>query len=523
MPRHIGNIRLPFKDELVIGRDLDPMARIVDELQGITDPIKQQSDIWIDPVNGIDGSADGTAEKPFKTFAAMQANVLPKITLETTRVWIREGELRENIFLSGYNIVGGDLVFLGLANVDPFPTSPIPWGLLFTGMRAPTISQGPISGVATGGTRKSIQLSTANWIPGELKNKFFVINSGTNIFSWGRILDNTATEFEVSGYYVSPFDNTSEFYLAEEAVTVRPPDGGSGTALSMFDIGGGGQIGFEGIKFQMQTGYNFVSNVARFQVNTAYIQFRYCSFIGDLYPVTTGPLSSQVLISLNNNQGVFDAESCAFSVPDLPPGKFSGVMWPFGPNGPMEFRDCVANDNFQFYYGQTGLYFQNCSIRYRPNMLEMNVSRAVNWFRMYQCYIDANNVTNIWRFDGPQGLDCRDSLLEGAPGDGLVTLRGHQGEGNHMYLARTEVSGCGGDAIRVSGNSLASIWNCTTDGSKVNGGWGVRAENGSIIRFNGTNTIRGTKGDMNLGDNTTNVAHGVTATDTTHLTRCSQV
>lgn len=475
-------------------------------------------ELWIDPENGNDILADGTESKPFKSWAGLRlSGLIPKIILGNVNVKVKPGTLNEGIDVNQY-LVAGNLSFDAVPESSPFPSTPFPFDLIFPYLKPVTGVTGPTSGTATGGTKRRINLSGAGWTPGQLRGKFFAVVNGTNLFAFGRVLDNGTDYLEVSGIRSSAYDSTSEFVLAEECVTVHPPDDSFGYPLFASFNSGGGAIRFNGLRFEIQD-YQSAFYAAFLFGNSCDVSFQYSSLIGNTAPPLAGA-SIQVLINVNRCKGNIDVGSCDCYVPNLDPGTFSGVIWAFGPNGRISFDSSALNDNIQIYYGCPNFRFVSSSQKYRTGMLELNVVRTVGYFQLLSSYLDANSVTNLWRFDGPNNLDCRDSILENAPGDGII-VAGHHGDGCNLYLARTEVNGCGASGIHVKGNSVVTIWNCTTDGSNLNSTWGVRLQSGSQLRFTGTNTIRGSSGDVNLGDNVTAVTHGVEATDTTHLTRAS--
>lgn len=475
-------------------------------------------EFWIDPENGSDISGDGTESYPFATWNGLKTSgLVPRIILGNVNVYVKPGTLRDKLAVDGY-LVAGSLSFRAVPASNPFPSTPFPFDLIWSSLKPVTGVTGPTSGTATGGTKRRINFAGAGWTPGQLRGKFFGIVGGTNFFSSGRVLTNGADYLEVSGIYSSAFDATTEFVLAEEAVTVRPPDDASGFALRMIRNGGPGSVSFYGFRFEIQD-YRYASYCAYIFGNACNITISQSSLIGNTFgPLAGGTL--QVLISHSRNIGGLQVYETDLYVPGLKPGTFSGAFWAFGPNGRISFSSTAVNDNFQIYYGCPNFRFIGGSQRYRSGMLELNVLRTVGYFQLISSLIDANNIANILRFDGPNNLDCRDSILENAPGDGVITF-GHHADGANLYFARTEINGCGASGIHVKGNSVVTLWNVTTDGAKLNGTWGVRAQSGSQIRYTGANTVRGANGDVNLGDNVAPVNHGVEATDTTHLTRIS--
>lgn len=497
----------------------DAAGSLRDVLNGARDRmIGTDLEFWIDPDDGDDATADGTEAKPFKTWAALQASqLIPRVILEDVRVKIKPGRLNEQLSIVNY-VVAGSLVFEAVPDSSPFPSTPFPFDLFIPYLQPITGTTGPTSGTATGGTKRRINLTAAGWTVDEMRGKFFLVVAGTNFLAMGRVVSNGTDYLEVSGLRSAPYDATTEFVLAEEPVTFHKPDDESGSTLFVRLNSGAGSIQFRGIRVEIQD-HQFAFNAAQFGFNTCGINFNYSSMIGNTAPPLAGA-SQQVLFSLNDNIGFFSAFSSDFFVPNLDPGTFSGVTWAFGPNGQIGFSSCSMNDNVQIYYGCLNLVISNCGQRYRTGMLELNVVRSVSYFQYLSSWTDANGVTNLWRFDGHNGLDCRDSLWENAPGDGIISF-GHHADGVNLYFARTEINGCGGAGIRVKGNSVVAISSVTTDGSNLNGTFGIQIESGSQLRYTGTNTVRGSTGDVNLGDGATAVPHATPATDITHLTRLS--
>jgi hypothetical protein len=481
-------------------------------------------ELWLDPTNGDDISADGTKMRPYKTWAALRASgriprVIPSVGV---KVYIKEGIIRESLNITQYMTIGL-LTFEAVPNgPSPFPTTPLPWGLFFPFLRGVVGATGPMSGTATGGTKTRINLAGAGWVPGQLRGKFLLVTDGTNMFTFARVFDNGADYLEVTGYYSAPFDATTVFSLAEEPVTIRPVDTAYGQPLSLFMNGGGGSIQFSGIRFEIQNRVTSNYN-AYLYYNSCRVQFEMCALIGNASAMPAGG-GSQVNINVGVNPGEISADSCDFWIPPTIAGanKWTGAIWAFGPHGPLSLSSCAFNDAIESYYGCLGVEISGCGQRYRTNMPEQNLLRGVVHFRYYSNWLDAASRNNLWRFDGPVGMDCRDSIMENAPGDGIVTYS-HHADGAHVMLMRTEVNGCGGAGVHVKGNSVVMMSDAKTDPAKLNGTWGVRVGSGSQILYAGVNTIKGVSGDINLGDGVTAVAHGVAATDATHLTRVSSV
>jgi hypothetical protein len=362
-------------------------------------------------------------------------------------------------------------------------------------------------------------MAGAGWIAGQFRGKFILITAGTNWFSMMRVLDNGVDYLEVAGVWSTPFDNTSVFYLAEEVVTVKPP-ATYGYPLDLNYNSGGAGIRFYGLKFVIQD-YRNASYCSSWYQNLCRISIDYCSLHGNTFPITAGG-TIQVLINTGLNPGAITAYATDFWIPPTISGAgvYTGAIWAFGPHGKLSLQCCSFNDAIESYYGCETVELSACSQRYRTNIPEVNITRGVKHFKVYQCYFDAALKTNLWRFDGPVNMDCRDSIWENAPGDGLVTF-GHHADMASLYLARTQVNGCGGHGIVAKGNSCVALVTATTDPAKLNTGFGIKVMSGTQIRDGGGNTLRGAAGQINLGDGVMNVNHGTEATDATHLTRVS--
>lgn len=492
------------------------LAAILNSLRGTL--VNANQDIYIDPVNGNDGRAEGTEDRPFATWTGMEASgILPYTINGNVNVYIKPGTLRDKIQIARRNI-NGSLTIKGKAATDPFPTYPFPWRLIFGSMGAVTGVTGVTIGKATSGTKRRLTMAGAGWTPSQLRGKFFLIFNGTNMFTWGHVVDNGADWFDVPGILSTPFDSSSEFVFAQPEVTIRPPDGTYGEPVFAWLNGGAGSVYFEGLRFEMQN-YGYLYNLAYLWRNLCNISFEFSSLIGNPYPTFNGA-NQQVLVSLNQNPGQFSADACDFYVPALKAGSYSGVMWAFGPNGKIQFSSSILGDNLQIYYGCPHVVMSTCSQKYRTGMLEQNVFRTCTYIQILNTYIDANLVTHLLRFDGPNCLDMRYSIIENAPGDGIISY-GHHGDLVALYVRDTEVNGCGGHGIHLKGNCKITYLNAKTDPLKKNTGFGLKLRDGSVLHYSGANTLTGLLGDVNLGDGVTPVANGVTATDTTYLTRAA--
>jgi len=477
------------------------------------------TEFYIDPVAGNDATADGSAARPFKTWNALRnSGLIPRLIQQTLYVNILEGHLEESLQIVSLDVAAqANLYFRAIPRVPA--GLPYPYNLFLTGVKDAVITTGILSGTATSGTVRRITRTGAGWTPGELRGKAYVITGGTNQFNWGRVFDNGVDWFEVSGIFTTPFDNTSQFYFVEEAVLVKPSAVGySPSPLYMFGDGGFGTIRFEGIAFEIQDSLYGRNAFLAYDV-AVNLYFNVCSLRGSQAAVTAGA-SQHVLM---NTSGLFPLgevrfDACDIFVPTTISGIYTGALWAYGPNGKWQFYGCTLNDNVQVYYGCPDFLMNLCSMKYKPNITEPSLMRTVTGCRMIQVYWDSDNRSQFVRMDGGTNFDVRYSQFENALGDGFFTYD-HHGGGGEMLLQATEINGCSGHGLNIGGNGVIILHDAKTDPTKLNGGFGVKLRAGTIAYYLGTNTIKGTLGDVNLGDGVTPVANSTPATDTTHLTR----
>ncbi len=127
---------------------------------------------YIDPINGTDDKCEGTVGRPFKTWAGLiRSGLLPKYVEGcNVTIFVAAGDL-DAMILSGYEAVDGYVMIIGEE-------------------RLAVLTTGPNTGTSTGGDDTYIEMTGANWTPGELAGKFYKIVGGTHAGYEGTILDN---------------------------------------------------------------------------------------------------------------------------------------------------------------------------------------------------------------------------------------------------------------------------------------------------------------------------------------------
>lgn len=513
-----ARLSLPLEStSLVRQSTYNALAEALDGLIGGTQS-RALKDLYIDPVGGDDLAADGTAARPFKTWNALKnSGLLPKVISQSTTVWIRPGTLSESVDFSNY-------MLLQPLSLKPWLTPqeiafiPAPFGGVgfVDYFIEPAWVVGPKIGQLTGGTKYRAEMAGAGWVPGELRGLFWMIYDGPHFFSWGRIEDNGADWFEVSGLLSSNFSASDKFFFGTEAVTIKPPATSTRFPSTITYNMGSSRINFYGIKIAI--GDNRYGNYGVYMSdNQCAVRFDFCSFIGNSVPTYAGA-TSQFLLYNYRCSGEILVYACDLYFPALKAGTTTGAFWAIGPHGMVRLMNSTIISNVQTWDGCTYFALQNCSLKYPTGMLEYNYVRAVNYYVIQSTRMNWNNVAWGYRLDGKVHFDIRNCLFENALGYGFKSYDGH-GDIFDGWIEYTEVNACSISGFDIGGNSYFGIRVLTTDPAKKNGKWGFRLRSGTQVGYLGTNTLTGNLGDVNLGDDVTAVAWGVPTTDTTHLTR----
>lgn len=451
-------------------------------------------EIYIDPVNGEDGPERGSVGRPFKTWEGMiDSGVLPKVIRNMTWIKILPGTIKW-VDLRYIRCESG-LLIVSAAN----------------GMQLAQGLTGPNTGTATGGTITSLTKAGAGWAVNELRGKAYEIVDGTHSGYSGRVVSNTATSFVLTGYLPSAIDATDVFEIKESTVRVEEPTSVYSSPSPLFLANCTGGI--------MIWSLDFYGNANKYQSYTALVSggsgtFLYnCAFYSPKMVAGAFVRDALWVEELTD----LDAYNCAFIADESITGYEAGMQIN-GSCGVIQFTNCVINDQIFSYRGVSSLIFNNCTKEQRVNGLINDSFRTVGYLQFISCVLDYKGLKAGIQLEGGTMMDMRYSKIRNALGDGIYNF-GHQGDNFTVYVRDTEINGCSGSGINLGGNSALTIMNLTTDPLAKNTQWGVKIKSGTICQYTGVNTAEGLLGKVNLGDGVTNVAHGVPATDTTHLTR----
>jgi hypothetical protein len=371
------------------------------------------------------------------------------------------------------------------------------------------------TGTATGGTTTKLIDSGAGWAVDELVGKSWEITAGTHTWYSGRIMENDATSFTINGKLPTAFDATDVYQITESTVTIKEPTDTYNYPYPLTVQDCSGSIFIMNLDFEVNDNkyQRYAGRVRNYGWGGLFVMD--CSFKCSAGAVAAGAFSQYSMWI----QNCLDVQfyRCAFLIPNAISGIWSGIYL-YGPNGKIGISGSVMNDLVECYYGIQHLTIGGCTRYLRSNAMLGDVYRTVNYFNFSSNVWDAKGVSANMRFDGLSNLDFRGNIIENAAGHNIYTY-GHHGDILNLYLRDTELNGASGDGVNIGGNSVVTLVNAKTDAGNKNTGWGLRLRNGSKAVYTGTNTLTGVKGDVNLGDDVTAVLHGVTQTDTTHLTR----
>jgi hypothetical protein len=449
----------------------------------------------LDPVNGSDeDNYEGSEEAPFKTWDAVH-EWLPKFIDSGITIKILPGQI-DWIYLWGIHVSRGGS--LGI----------------YADMQLATIpSGGPNTGVATGGTTKTLTLTGAGWDTDELAGKKWRITEGTHTWYSGRIVSNTSDTFTIHRAIPTPFDTSDVFVIEESTVLVQPPDDYNSPRALDIEQCSGGSIYIYQIDFKMNN-HRYAYYCSYFTECSGITIFD-CSFI-------TGTNPDSFIYYGAMFQNCIDVQmfNVALIVPESVVDTYGSCFYASGPNFNLSI-DGYLVDSVQCYYGTNYLRVGGF-LRYRANSKEPSVVRTVQYLVLSGLEIDAKNKYEGLRLDGHSNIDWRSGGVINANGDGIRTYDYHAAN-VACYFKDLRIEGCSGNGINVGGNSVITISSCVTDPTNLNGAFGVKLRNGAKCFYIGANTISGGDGDVNGGDGSTNWPHGTPATDTTHLTRMTPV
>lgn len=465
-------------------------STLLKTLNRLDPPYPSTIRFYIDPTNGVDDTADGTAANPFKTWRKFyESGLLPMAMRCNVYVKVLPGTL-DWIYLSGVRVDQPGML------------------QIYADMKPAVLLTGANTGTATSGTVRSFTKAGAGWTPGDLKGKAWKITAGTHMYYSGRIMDNTADTVTVSGFMSSPFDATDKFLIEESTVTVSTTLYNHPRPLTLYNCYGNIFI----------WGFDFVMPVKAYANYTG--QLQYCR--GGLFIYNCSFRATHKAGDFNRMplwikacDGI-DFYSCSVLTDDNVVGAYSG-MYLYGPNGYLGFSDCVFNGTFQCYYGVQYLQFSHCTRKMRANELEFDVFRTASYVQILNSIIDMNLVQPGCRLDGPQCWDCRYAYFENANGDGIWTY-GYYGDAPNLSFIGGQFNGNTASGLNI-GAGTVSLVGVGTDPAKKNGTWGMKLRNGARAMYGGVNTLLGNTGATNLGDGITNVANNTPAVDAANQTK----